>query len=85
MSYRPLRGVATPAHFYPEQGNPGLTMAEIEAGIVAGGQIYSQQPATGKFNASLSTPATWTYIWVGIAVLYLIGIYIGAIRIAGRS
>lgn len=81
MGYQPLRGAATPAHFYPYQGESGL-MAGVEAGIVAGADIYSQ-PSSSKWGTALGNPGVWSYLWVGIALLYLVGIYVGAIRIQG--
>jgi hypothetical protein len=63
----------------------GANQNGVSAGIVAGADIYSQSSQPSGLMASLGTPATWAYIWVGIALLYLVGIYVGAIRIAGRG
>lgn len=60
-------------------------MAGIQAGVVAGADLYSQPSQPSGWTANLGSPATWVTIEVGVAVLYLVGIYIGAIRIAGRS
>jgi hypothetical protein len=63
----------------------GANQNGVSAGIVAGADIYSQSSQPSAMSASLGNPATWSYIWVGIAVMYLVGIYVGAIRIAGRG
>lgn len=63
----------------------GANSNGVSAGIVAGADIYSQSSQPGALSASLGAPATWSYIWVGIALLYLVGIYVGAIRIASRE
>lgn len=57
--------------------------AQISAGVVTGDQLYSQQPAPTKWSMSLQSPATWATIWVVLSVLYLVGIYVGSIRISG--
>lgn len=63
----------------------GANSNGVQAGIVGGADIYAQSTQPGAISASLQNPATWSYIWVGIAMLYLVGIYVGAIRIAGRG
>lgn len=63
----------------------GANQNGVSAGIVAGADIYSQSSQPSALGASLGNPATWSYIWVGVALMYLVGIYVGAIRIAGRG
>jgi hypothetical protein len=81
VSYQTLARGRQPATFFPLEDS----MSGVSAGIVAGADIYSQPAAQSSFSASLTNPGTWSYIWVGAALLYLVGIYIGAIRIAGRG
>lgn len=52
-------------------------MAGLAAGVVTAGDVNSQPTITTPM-----APATWSYIWFGLAVLYLIGVYTGSIRIA---
>jgi hypothetical protein len=54
-------------------------MAGLAAGVVAAGEVNSQPAQTG--GMSLQSPALWSHIWFGVAVLYLVGIYWGHIRI----
>lgn len=58
-------------------------MAGIQAGVVTEAQVEGL-PTTSKTSIALSNPATWAYIWVALAVIYLVGIYLGMIRIARR-
>lgn len=60
-------------------------MPQVAAGVVGAAELYSQPAADTKWSTSLAQPGTWSYIWVSAAFLYLIGIYVGAIRIAGRG
>ena len=63
-----------------------LSMAGISAGVVTAGDVNSPLPATGSSSKwSLQSPATWAYIWTSLAVLYLVGIYLGSIRIRARG
>jgi hypothetical protein len=55
-------------------------MAGVAAGVVTAADVNSQPAQTG--GLSLQSPAMWAHIWFGLAVLYLIGIYWGHIRIA---
>lgn len=54
----------------------------IAAGLVTEDEIYGQ-PYEGR-AAMLSTPAGWATMWVIIAVVYLVGIYFGMIKIRGN-
>lgn len=87
MSYNYL-GLSQQSGLYTVTGQVDMMGANqngVSAGIVAGADIYSQSSQPSAMSASLGNPATWSYIWVGVAFLYLIGIYVGAIRIAGRG
>jgi hypothetical protein len=53
-------------------------MAGIAAGVVTAGDVNSQ-PSQG---GSGMQPAHWSYIWFGLATLYLVGVYTGMLRIA---
>jgi hypothetical protein len=59
-----------------------LNMPGIAAGVVSAADVNTPMPATGSSRFSLDNPATWSYIWTAAAAVYLIGIYIGSIRIA---
>ena len=59
-----------------------MANAGISAGVVTESNLYSQPSAQTGFSLSLNFPATWTTIWVVLSLLYLIGIYMGTIRIA---
>ena len=52
-------------------------MAGVAAGLVTAGDVNSQ-PSGG----STMQPAYWSYIWVGLATFYLIGVYYGMIHIS---
>lgn len=60
-------------------------MAGLAAGVVTEAQVNSQPSQPSKLSASLQNPATWSYIWVSLAFLYLIGIYLGMIVIRRRG
>lgn len=60
-------------------------MPQVQAGVVGAAELYSQPAADTRWSMNLAQPGVWSYIWVGIALTYLIGIYIGAIRISGRT
>lgn len=53
-------------------------MAGLAAGVVTAGDVSSQPPLT---NTKMQAPATWAYIWTGVATAYLIGIYFGMIHV----
>lgn len=56
-------------------------MAGIAAGVVTESQANGMPSAPSKFQLSLKSPATWSYIWTGTAFLYLLGIYVGFISL----
>jgi len=64
---------------------PGGVGAQVSAGVVMGDQLYAQPAAKSKLGMSLQSPATWATIWVVLALLYLVGIYVGSIRISGGA
>lgn len=59
-------------------------MAGIAAGVVTEADVEGLPTAPSGTQLALGQPATWAYIWVGLAVVYLVGIYLGMIRIARR-
>ena len=59
-------------------------MAGISAGVVGSAEVNSQSPTPTKFGHALSQPATWSAIWFGLSVVYLLAIYFGMLRI-GRN
>jgi len=85
VSYNYLALARRPAMLIPTQTREDNNVASVQAGVVAGADLYSQPATPTGFSASLQSPGTWTYLWVGFALLYLIGIYVGAIRVAGRG
>lgn len=60
-------------------------MAGIQAGVVTEAQVEGLPTAPTSFQLALNTPATWSYIWVAAAFLYLICIYTGMVRISRRG
>lgn len=60
-------------------------MAGISAGVVTEAQVEGLPTAPSSTQLALGMPATWTYIWVGLAALYLVAIYTGMIRISRRG
>lgn len=60
-------------------------MAGIAAGVVTAGDVSGQPALPSKWQLSLQSPATWSYIWFGVSIAYLIGVYFGMIKIGGRS
>jgi len=59
-------------------------MAGIEAGVVGEMEVNGLPRQPGKVAMSLEQPSTWAYIWVAAALVYLLGIYFGMIRISRR-
>lgn len=59
-------------------------MAGIQAGVVTDVQVNGLPQQPSALSLSLQSPATWSYIWVALAFAYLIGIYLGMIRISRR-
>lgn len=62
-----------------------FTMAGVEAGVVGQVEVNGMPRQPGKAQLALSEPSTWAYIWVAVALVYLIGIYFGMIRISRRG
>ena len=60
-------------------------MAGIAAGVVTAGDVSGQPAMPSKWQLSLQAPATWSYIWFGMSVFYLVGVYFGMISIARRA
>jgi hypothetical protein len=60
-------------------------MAGIQAGVVTEAQVEGLPTQPSGFALALNQPATWTYIWVLLALVYLVGIYLGMIRITRRG
>lgn len=51
----------------------------VAAGLVSEDEVYGQ-PHEGVASM-LSTPAGWATMWVILSVVYLVGIYMGMIKI----
>jgi hypothetical protein len=60
-------------------------MATVQAGVVGDVEVNGLPQQPSGLALSLQSPATWTYIWVILAFLYLAGIYMGMIRITRRG
>lgn len=56
-------------------------MPGIAAGVVTAGEVNQPMQATNPAAMSWGNPGTWAYVWTGAAALYLIGVYLGSIRI----
>lgn len=63
---------------------PGMPGIGVQAGVVAGSDIYAQPATPTKMSMSLQYPGTWTNIIVIGAMAYLVAVYIGALRISGE-
>lgn len=57
----------------------------INAGVVTADQVEGLPSQPTGLQLTLGLPASWTYIWVALAFLYLIGIYLGMIRVSRRG
>lgn len=57
----------------------------VSAGVVGEAEVNGLPQQPSAMSASLQSPATWTYIWVALAALYLIMIYTGMIRITRKG
>lgn len=57
-------------------------MAAIKAGVVTEADVEGLPTPPGPISLALNQPSTWSYIWVALAVIYIIGIYLGSIRIS---
>lgn len=62
-------------------GVGSLVMPGISAGVKAEADLYSQPSQPSKFGRNLQNPATWSYIWVGTAFIYLVSTYLGILSI----
>lgn len=62
-------------------------MAGLSAGIVTEVEANTGMPggSQSKFSGLLANPATWSFIWAGLAFLYLLGIYMGTIVIRRKG
>lgn len=52
------------------------------AGVKTSADINSQPRQPTKMGRNLQNPATWTYIWVGGAAVYLFVTYMGIFRLS---
>lgn len=59
-------------------------MAGFSAGVHTEAELNSQPAPKSKTSLMLSDAGTWSFIWVGLAFVYLVGIYIGMFRVARR-
>jgi hypothetical protein len=60
-------------------------MSGVQAGVVAQAQVEGLPSAPTRNQILLSQPATWSHIWVVLALAYLVGIYLGMIRVERRG
>lgn len=74
---RTPRGISARLEFFP--------MAGVEAGVVGQAEVNGLPTGPSGVGRFLQEPANWTYIWVALAVIYLVGIYLGMIRISRRG
>jgi len=77
--------VANPPLWYQRaqfgNGQGSLSMAGVSAGVKAEADVYSQPRQPSKLGRNLQNPATWTYIWAGLAFAYLVTTYLGILSI----
>lgn len=57
-------------------------MPGVSAGVKVAADVNSQPSQPTKLGRHLMVPATWSYIWVGGAFLYLMFTYFGIARIS---
>lgn len=60
-------------------------MAGIAAGVVTESQVEGFPSAPTRMELSLQNPSTWSYIWVALSFVYLVGIYLGMIRVSRKG
>jgi hypothetical protein len=60
-------------------------MAGFQVGVNTEADVNSQPGPQSKSSLMLQDAGTWSYIWLALAFAYLIGIYIGMIRISRRG
>jgi hypothetical protein len=60
-------------------------MAQVQAGVVGDVEVNGLPQQPSGMALSLQSPSTWTYLWVGLATLYLVMTYLGMIRISRRG
>lgn len=58
-------------------------MPGVSAGLVAAADVNSQPAPSG--GSALNSPAAWSTFWFGAAVVYLVGIYYGMIRVRSSA
>ncbi len=69
---------------YPASRLDYWPMAGLAAGVVTEGDVNGLPGPPTRLSMSLQNPATWTYLWVALAFAYLIGVYLGMIRISRK-
>jgi len=60
-------------------------MSGVSAGVVGEVEVNGLPSQPTKSAIALSSPATWSYIFVAVSFLYLIGIYTGMYRLHRRG
>lgn len=56
-------------------------MAGLSAGVVGAADVNSQPKAPTRMSMKFNDPATWAYIWVSAAFLYLVFTYMGILSL----
>lgn len=51
-------------------------MAKVDVGVVTQAQLNAGMLGTNGSNTG-STPATWSYVWFGLAVVFILVVYFG--------
>jgi len=59
-------------------------MAGFSAGVHTEADLNAQPAPKSKATLMFGDAGTWSYVWVAIAFLYLVGIYIGMFKVARR-
>jgi len=62
-----------------------MASAGFKVGVNTEADVNSQPGPQSKAALMFGDAGTWSYVWLALAFLYLIGIYLGMIRISRRG
>ena len=52
-------------------------MAKVQVGVVGQAQLNAGMGATNADGGMMGSPTTWSFIWFGVAVGFILFIYFG--------
>lgn len=52
-------------------------MAKVNVGVVGQAQLNAGMGATNSGGTGTASPVTWTFIWFGLAVAFILAMYFG--------